>query len=98
MISLPGGLTLPDAPTEDDVDTVLASIPGLSWDRAAWADFRLCPPDVQKRNLVVLAASSENPGPDTMGEVLNVLKVIVVVAGGVAGIAGAISGIEAIKW
>jgi hypothetical protein len=98
VISLPHGLELPDSPTSEDVGGVLASIPGLRWDRAAWVDLLACPKDVQLRNLTVLAASSEAPGADWAAKVLDVLKVIVVVAGGISGVAGAIAGVQSIKW
>jgi hypothetical protein len=98
VIDLGYGFSLPEEFTEEDVDEVLASIPGLQWSRADWRDFRACPPDVQKRNLTILAASAQNPGPDWAGKTLTVLKVILAVASGVAGITGAIAGVQGVKW
>lgn len=89
---------LPDNATADDVAGILLSIPGLRWDRQALADILASPPDVAKRDLLVLAASSEKPGADVMGMVVKVLETVVVVAGGIAGITGAIAGVQSVKW
>jgi hypothetical protein len=84
--------------TEQELDDALASVPGLSWPAAAWADWRTLPDDLKLSTLQELQASSENPGPDWAGAVLKVLEAFVAVAGGVSGVTGAIAGIQSVKW
>lgn len=99
MITLPYGLpALTDEPSLEDIANVLPMIPGLAWDRAAWVDFLGSSRAAQLRDLTVLAASAQNPGPDWAGQIVNVLETIVLVATGIAGVASAVSGIQAIKW
>ncbi len=99
MITLPYGLpALTDEPSLEDIANVLPMIPGLARHRAAWVDFLGSSRAAQLRDLTVLAASAQNPGPDWAGQIVNVLQAIVMIATGVAGVAGAISGIQAIKW
>lgn len=99
VITLPYGLpALPDEPSLEDIAGVLPMIPGLTWGRDAWTDFLGSSRAAQLRDLTILAASAQNPGPDWAGQVVNVLEAIVMVATGIAGIASAVSGIQAIKW
>jgi hypothetical protein len=76
----------------------LAEIPGLHWDKAAWADFLASSPEAQHRDLLILASSAENPGADWADAVLNGLKDVLLVAGAISGVTGAVAGIQGIKW